>query len=415
MQRWLKFVKYLPQFGWKPIVVVPENPEYPVIDTSLEADVPEEAEIIKMPIWEPYGIFKKITGRRKDEKVNTGLLFDEKKQSFTEKVSLWIRGNLLIPDPRVFWVRPTVRRLKKIIPEINPDWIITTGTPHSMHLIGKSVKKCFPDIPWLADLRDPWSNLDMLDQFYASRWAKNRQQKLEKKSLNSADVVTTVSPTWAEELQQTITTPVHHITNGFDPEDFETEKNNISTPQKFIISHVGIINSYRNPVALWTALEELCNENNEFKEKFELHIVGITDAGLGKSLDQFPHVKERTSVTGYIPHEKVVEHYQKSSCLLLLLNNTLNSKGHIPGKFFEYIASGKSILAIAPKDSDVAGIIHENNLGHACAFDSKGAIKSAFLSIYQKNDQLIQNKSIEKFSRKNLTGRLVSILDDRLD
>lgn len=409
VQRWLKFTKYLPQNGWEPIVVVPDNPEYPVIDTTLVADVPHEATVIKLPIWEPYGIFKKLTGRKKEEKVNTGLLFDEKKQSLTEKVSLWIRGNLLIPDPRVFWVKPTAHELIKRIPELKPDFIITTGTPHSVHLIGKRIKKQFPELPWLADLRDPWADLDMLDQFYTSSWAKNRQRKLEHKVLTMANIVTTVSPTWVNELQAKTSTPVHCITNGYDSEDFKNYDYNLINDD-FVISHVGIINSYRNPEPLWLALEELCNEKPEFAHKLKLQIIGITDSGLGKSLDKFPQLKARTSVTGYIPHEKVVEKYQSSSCLLLLLNNSKNSNGHIPGKFFEYLAARKPILAIAPKSSDVAGIIRENEFGFACSFDDKNAIKEAISTIFKSSRNITDQAVIEPFSRKSLTKELVSLL-----
>ena len=411
VQRWLKFVKYLPQYGWKPIVIVPENPEYPVLDATLAEDIPEEAEIIKLPIWEPYGVFKKLTGRKKEEKVNNGLLFDEREQSFTEKMSLWIRGNFLIPDPRLFWVTPSVKRLKKLIPTINPDMMITTGTPHSVHLIGRRLKHNFPALPWLADLRDPWSTLDMLDQFYSSRWAKSRQQSLENSALRTADVVTTVSPTWTDELQQTISTHVHCITNGFDRDDFNAEKTSKVQNGDFIISHVGIINSYRNPEPLWSALEELSDEIPEFAEKLKLQIIGITDAGLGKTLDKFPLIKERTTVKGYIPHKQVVEQYQKSACLLLLLNNTRNSKGHIPGKFFEYVASGKPILAISPEDSDVAAIIRENNFGYACPFDEKTKIKHSLLQIFQQKKQPSNKKTVDLFSRENLTKKLVTILN----
>lgn len=409
VQRWLKFTKYLPQYGWEPIVVVPKDPEYPVIDKSLEADVPAEATVIKLPIWEPYGIFKKLTGRKKEEKVNTGLLFDEKKQSVIEKLSLWIRGNILIPDPRVFWVKPTAKELIKRIPKLKPDFIITTGTPHSVHLIGKRIKKRFPEIPWLADLRDPWADLDMLDQFYTSAWAKNRQRKLEYKVLTMANVVTTVSPTWAKELQAKTKTPVHCITNGFDSDDFENFDYNANN-SAFVISHVGIINSYRNPEPLWSAMEELCNEIPGFKEKLKLQIIGITDAGLGKSLDKFPQLKDKTSVTGYISHEKVVEKYQNSSCLLLLLNNSKNSNGHIPGKFFEYLASGKPILAIAPERSDVAKIIRVNNFGFACPFNEKDTIKNALLTIFKKEERKPAANVIDGYSRKSLTIKLASLL-----
>lgn len=410
VQRWLKFTKYLPQNGWNPIVVVPKDPEYPVIDKSLEDDIPKEATVIKLPIWEPYGIFKKLTGRKKEEKVNTGLLFDEKKQSLTEKISLWIRGNILIPDPRVFWVKPSAKRLKKLIPEIKPDFIITTGTPHSVHLIGKSIKKQFPNIPWLADLRDPWANLDMLDQFYTSAWAKNRQLKLEHKVLTMANVVTTVSPTWAKELQAKTETPVHCITNGYDSEDFKDYNSNVVN-NDFVISHVGIINSYRNPEPLWLALEELCNEEPGFADKLKLQIIGITDSGLGKSLDKFPQLKERTSVTGYISHEKVIKKYQSSACLLLLLNNTKNSNGHIPGKFFEYLASGKPVLAIAPVDSDVAGIIRDNDAGFACSFDDKAGIRKRIKELFLSSKDALNQSPNKKYSRKELTQSLSKIIN----
>lgn len=412
VQRWLKFTKYLPENGWNPIIVVPDNPEYPVIDNTLAHDVPEEATLIKLPIWEPYGIFKKLTGRKKEEKVNTGLLFDEKKQTFTEKASLWIRGNFLIPDPRVFWVRPTAQKLKKLIPEIEPDFIITTGTPHSVHLIGKRIKKQFPKIPWLADFRDPWADLDMLDQFYTSAWAKQRQRKLEHKILTMANVVTTVSPTWQKELQAKTKTPVHCITNGYDSEDFKDYNNNVVN-EDFVISHVGIINSYRNPEPLWLALDELCKEEPGFADKLKLQVIGITDTGLGKSLDKFPQLKTRTSVTGYISHKKVIEKYQESSCLLLLLNNTKNSNGHIPGKFFEYIASGKPVLAIAPENSDVAKIISENNIGFACPFENKENIKTAVLALF--NRKILKSDAVESYSRKSLTKSLSVLLMKNLN
>jgi glycosyltransferase involved in cell wall biosynthesis len=409
VQRWLKFVKYLPAFGWKPIVVAPENPEYPVIDHSLQADIPSEAKIIKLPIWEPYGIFKKITGRKKEEKVNTGLLFDEKKCTLPEKISIWIRGNLLIPDPRIFWVKPSALKLIKLIPQLKPDILITTGTPHSVHLIGKKIKDKFPKLPWLADLRDPWSDLDMLDQFYASSWALKKQKKIEYKTLATADIVTTVSPTWKNELQKSIPTKVYCITNGFDEEDFINYQYK-SPDNNFILSHVGIINSYRNPLPLWTALEELCNEIPMFKESFQLQIIGITDTGLEKTLKKFPEVKKRTLVTGYISHDKVIEQYQKSSCLLLLLNNTKNSKGHIPGKFFEYLASSRPVLAIAPQNSDVAKILKENQNGYACPFEEKDTIKKAILSIFNKKISSPYTEIINSYSRENITKQLSDLL-----
>ena len=216
VQRWLKFVKFLPQYGWKPIIIVPKDPEYPIYDYSLLNDIPKEAEIIELPIWEPYNIFKKLSGKKKNERVNNGLLFDNKSQSLFVKISLWIRGNLLIPDPRIFWVRPSIRRLKKILPEINPEVVVTTGPPHSVHLIGLELKKSFKNLRWISDFRDPWSEFQMLSEFYTSKFSYKRQRYLEKRVLDSASIITTVSPSWKKVLQSSTKTPVECITNGYD-------------------------------------------------------------------------------------------------------------------------------------------------------------------------------------------------------
>ena len=409
VQRWLKFSKYLPENGWEPVVVAPENPEYPVIDPSLEKDISDQITVIKLPIWEPYALFKKITGRKKDEKVNTGLLFDEKKQSLTEKLALWLRGNLLIPDPRIFWVRPTARRLKKICREVQPDAMVTTGPPHSVHLIGLKLKKQFPAIKWISDFRDPWADIDYLDTFYASAFARKIQSSLEKKVMACADKVLTVSPSWAKELQAKTQTQVGYITNGFDHEDFPTLPDN-QHPYSFTISHIGIINSYRNPLALWTALEELCVENEGFREKLQIQIIGTFDQGLRKSLENFPNVKQKTTVTGYLPHSEVIKKYAESACLLLLLNNSKNTLGHIPGKFFEYLASGKPILAMAPEHSDVARIIDENQIGYACDFEDKKKIRHALSRIFLNEIQPPTREAIEKYSRQSLTSQLVKLI-----
>ena len=410
VQRWLKFTKYLPGNGWTPIVVVPENPEYAVQDATLAKDIPTEAEVIKLPIWEPYGVFKKITKKGKKEKVNAGLLSDKKRQSFLEKVSMWIRGNILIPDPRVFWVNPTARKLKKLIPTINPDAIITTGPPHSIHLIGLRLKKQFPEIKWISDFRDPWSEIDYLDTFYASSLARRWQKKLEQKVLDRSDKVITVSPSWVKDLQKNTKTPVKCITNGFDYEDFP-EVANLAASEKFTISHVGIINSFRQPEALWKALEELCSEDKEFSEKLEVELIGTIDKSLKVTLTKYPQLNAKTTIVGYIPHSEVTKRYSQSACLLLLLNNSKNSQGHIPGKFFEYIASRKPVLAMAPENSDVAGIIQENKIGFACDFEDKEKAKDAILSIFKNLGNPTSCMSVDNYSRKSLSKQLASLLD----
>lgn len=403
VQRWLKFVKYLPASRIKPVVVCPKNPEYPVIDESLLDDIPEEAEIVRLPIWEPYWIFKKITGRKKEEKVNAGLLFDEKKQTLVEKFSLWFRGNFLIPDPRRFWVRPTVKRLIKLIPQIKPEAVITTGPPHSVHLIGYHLKQKL-NIPWIADLRDPWSTFDIYDKFYPTKWARNQQKKLEKKTLSGADKILTVSPSWAAELQNSLKKEVVFIPNGYDEKDLNQEST--ANPDNFLINYVGLINSFRNQSVFWESLNELCAENETFNKKLKIQFVGIYDDRINESFEKYKNLAGKLRFSGYIPHSEVKFRYAESDCLLLLQNRSDTSKGHIPGKVFEYLASCKPILALANTKSDIEKIIKDCKAGIVCHFDDKESIKKGITSIFNKEAFHHDIEKINSFSRQKLTIKL---------
>lgn len=404
VQRWLKFVKYLPDFGWQPIVVVPENPEYPVTDNSLGKDISEGTPIIRIPIWEPYAFFKKITGRKKEDKVNTGFLFDDKKKSWIENLSLWLRGNLLIPDPRIFWVRPVYRELKRKFAEINPDVVATTGPPHSVHLIGLKLHQKF-GIKWIADFRDPWSTMDYLDIFKPTKYARNWQKKLEKKVLTNATLVLSVSENWKKELISQGAEKVAVITNGYDEDDFNNYRK-VET-EKFILTYTGLITSLRNPVSLWEILEQLLSEDEDFSNKFELRLVGNID----KQVLNFIKIKERLSLKtkflGYLPHNEVLKVYSESSLLLLLLNNSINASGHIPGKLFEYLAAQTPILGIGDTSGDVNRILQETKAGDIFREGQYDQIKDFIISASKNKIRLDSNTYI-KYSRKELTNKLIN-------
>jgi hypothetical protein len=180
VQRWLKFVKYLPGFGWEPYVFTPENPSYAVKDESLLKDVPPEAEVIKFPIWEPYGAFSKVSSAVGDKKTaEQPTLAYGKDKSFFQKLTTWIRGNFFIPDPRVFWVRPSVKFLTDFLRDNDIKTIITTGPPHSIHLIGYRLKKKNPSLKWIADFRDPWSEWGLLDSLSLGKFARSIHTRME--------------------------------------------------------------------------------------------------------------------------------------------------------------------------------------------------------------------------------------------
>lgn len=412
VQRWLKFAKYLPEYGWQPIIVAPENAEYPNIDPSLIKDISKEAEVIKIPIWEPYKIFKLITGKKKDAKVNSGIIKDKTNQSYIEKISIWIRGNILIPDPRIFWVRPAYKRIKKYLQTNSVDTIITTGPPHSVHLIGLRLKKKL-NIKWIADFRDPWSEIDYLDEFNLGKRAIQKQKKLEHSVLTKADKVITVSFNWSKDLEKLGAKRVEVITNGFDEEDFKDFNYHYQT-ENFTLLYSGFIHGFRNPKFLWDALEELCQLNKDFAAKFELKFFGTIDQSVIEYFNQLPLLNSRYKNGGYISHSELIKEYEKASALLLIQNDSKNALGHIPGKLFEYLASKKPILAIGPNgDGDVKKIIEKHDAGNFCEFNDIQNIKNCITKLFALSPgQNNKTAEISRFSRKNLTQNLVSVLQN---
>ena len=251
VQRWLKFVKYLPDFNIQPVVYVPENPSYPIIDENLVAEISSQAIIIKRPIFEPYGLAA-LFSKNKTKKISAGIIPSERKQTKIDRFLLWIRGNFFIPDARVFWIKPSVAYLKNYIQENNIDTVITSGPPHSLHLIGMKLKNEMP-IDWIADFRDPWTTIGYHEKLKLSAYASNEHNILERKVLNAADrIIVTSQSTKAEFLKKT-NKPITVITNGFDEENVAKQ----ALDEKFSLAHIGSFLSERNPIILWQSLSDL--------------------------------------------------------------------------------------------------------------------------------------------------------------
>lgn len=411
VQRWLKFVKYIRNFGWEPVIYTPLNPELPETDETLLNDVPEGIEIIKTPIWEPYSAYKKFIGRSKDEKISTGFLSEKKKPGLTEKISVWVRGNFFIPDARKFWIKPSVKFLTKYLKDHPIDAIATTGPPHSCHLIGLGVKK-HTDIPWIADFRDPWTFIDFYHDLKLTRWADNKHKRLEKKVLELADRVIMISDSQASLFHNILPRNYNIITNGFDQEDYELTE--IPLPdEKFSIAHIGSLVPARNPRVLWEVLGELSRNSPEFATDLEIKLVGKTDFSVIEDLKKEGLIHNVNKID-YLPHDDVVKIQFQSRILLLLINNTQNAAAILTGKFFEYLAVQRPILCIGPVTGDAAKILKETNSGVTAGYEDYFSMKNYILDFYgkYKNNQLsIHSDNFEKYSRKNLTKKLIEILN----
>ena len=177
MQRWVKFCKYLPSEGWEPVVFAPEGADYPLTDASIGADLPAELEILRGPIREPYAAYRKLMGKGASTDMKVVTEISSGKKSWKQRLSLWIRANLFVPDPRVGWVKPSVKKLKAYLKEHPVDVIVTTGPPHSVHLIGQRLHQAL-GTPWIPDFRDPWTKMYYLKHLPMTQasWKKLRRQ-----------------------------------------------------------------------------------------------------------------------------------------------------------------------------------------------------------------------------------------------
>ncbi len=407
VQRWLKFVKYLPDFNIQPIVYIPENPTYPIVDTGLESEVSLQAIILKNKILEPYQLAS-FFSKKNTKKISSGIIPNQKKQSFLEKTFLWIRGNIFIPDARFLWVKPSVKYLKKYIDENNIDTIITSGPPHSLHLIGLQLKKD-RNIKWLADFRDPWTTIGYHKALKLSSYAEKKHKQLEYQVLNTADTIIVTSKSTKSEFQAITSKPIEVITNGYDVEKVAK----YSLDKKFSLAHIGSFLSERNPRILWETLQELINENETFKDDFQLKLIGAISQEVLDTLSEF-HLQEYVQNLGYVSHQEALEHQRKSQVLLLIEINSEETKSIIPGKLFEYIASERPIIAIGPKDSDFAEIITTTNTGVFFTYNEKVKLKALLLEYYNLfiNQNLKVNPiGLQQYSRKNLTEQLVKIIN----
>jgi hypothetical protein len=406
VQRWLKFVKYLGHFNIDPIVYIPENPSYPLLDESLLKDIPSHVKIIKQPIKEPYR-FSTIFSKNKTETMRKGIISDTKHQGIFERLLIYIRGNFFIPDARIGWVKPSTKFLLNYLQNEPIDAIITTGPPHSIHLIGLHIKESL-GLRWIADFRDPWTTIGYHKQLKLSKKAKLKHKDLEKQVLNSADQIIVTSLTTKKEFEIITKTPIEVITNGYDVTTARKE----TLDDKFTMSHIGSLLSKRNPEVLWRVLSDLVSENKAFSEDLQLNFIGLLSDDVLNSIEKY-NLSNHISKVGYISHNEAIKYQKKSQLLLLIEIDSDDTKCIIPGKLFEYMVSNRPIIALGPKNSDVETIIKETNTGTYFYYDDYNSLKTTILSHYSDYKKAILEShpmGLMKYSRKSLTESLSKLI-----
>lgn len=405
VQRWLKFSKYLPDFGWQPVVLTvdPRFASYPQRDESLLAEVDQECIVYKTRSFELYKFYQFLLGKKE---VPFGGFANESKESWAQKVSKFLRGNFLLPDPRRGWNKFAVKKAGELIAKYNIDTVITTSPPHSTQLIGLKLKSRFP-VRWIADLRDPWTDIYYYNQFRHTALARQIDLQYERNVVEKADVLITVSEDvkhlFVAKSDEQVLSKIYVVPNGYDEADFMI--NQVPAETKKIITYTGTISDAYDVNGFLDALSSL---DAGLKKDVLIRFVGKVSTPIAK---RFWERGFEVETVGYVNHEKSIEYLFRSSILLLVVPKVASNKGILTGKFFEYLASRKPVLAIGPTDGDLAQIVKETNCGKIFDYNNVPGIR-VFLQEKLQNPESESNpEQVRWYSRRMLTQQIAGILD----
>jgi len=412
VQRWVKLCKYLAQMGYQcHVVTVDEaHASYPSIDKSLEKDIDVSIKITKTKSFEALKVFSSVF---KKEKVPYAGIPDKNKMSNIGRIALYIRSNFFIPDARIGWNKYAIEACKEIIEKEKIDCIITTSPPHSTQLIGLTLKKRFPKLKWIADLRDPWTDIYYYHKLSHTENSKKKDLRYEKEVLECADAITVTSPItnklYAGKIDKKYTDKIHTITNGFDEDDFINTNQAVS--DKFTITFAGTVNEQFGLEEFIAAVKDLSSQN------ILLHFVGTIDVYTKNLLEkEIPH---NHKITAYVPHKELMNYIVQSQALLLSIPKG-NNQGTIPGKLFEYLATKKPIICLAPSHSSAEEIIAECAAGKTFTYEDKTGMENYLkqLSSDWKTGKDISVTPIaigaiayKKYSRKELAKQFALLIE----
>ncbi len=415
VQRILKFVKYLPEYGWMPIVLTARDGDYLAIDETLVKDIPDGTRVETVTAREFYDVYRKATGKKKQETLPVGAYVTNESDSLMERLAKWVRVNVLVPDARFSWIRPFTKAALKIIEQENIDVLLSTSPPQSVQVAAWRIRKA-SNIPWVADYRDPWTEIFFYQNMKRNALAKGLDEYLERRAIENADKIITVSNQIAKRFRERFPDiDCKMIPNGYDVSDIPAERPEI-THGKFRIGYIGNLMALQNPEILWQVLAELASEDKQFRDDVQLHFTGKVDVDARRQIEQLG-LLDLTVYESYVPHPVAVERMMTSSALLFILPNTPDNKGVLTGKLFEYIASGRPLLAIGPSDGDASQIIHDVDGGRMCDFDDRAALKARVRELYEAwksgmlTDMAPDMKRTSQFERKAQAGELAKLLD----
>ena len=412
VQRWLKFAKYLPEYGWKPVIITPRNGTAPYYDDSLLKDVPPEAEIIYTGTLEPFAIYNALQGKKPKAAVPVGMMGLTEKKGMFHRLANYLRANVFVPDARRGWMPYARKAALKRIAEGGIDLVVTTGPPHSTHLAGLDIQRQ-TGLPWLVDLRDPWTNIYYNKTLPRSRSTQAKDQAWESMVVRSASAVTVVSPGMADEFSPRAKR-LEVIYNGYDDSDLPPTPP--TSHKGFTLSHVGNFFPSLESSGLTSALSRLCKEEPGFAADLRLRFTGLLDSGVEERL-RIAGLAPNIQVTPPVSHKDAVVEMMRASMLLFSIANEGNVRALVSGKIFEYLATGLPILAIGSPESGAAQVLLDAEFGPMLPHEDSEGISQALLAAYRPwktNGRLpmkMEKAKGAQYSRRALTGHLAALMD----
>ena len=413
VQRFLKFSKFLPEFGWEPIIVTVNNGSYPYYDESLLKEVSPGIRVYHTKTFEPFELYNLLRGQ-KGKTMPLVTVGANSKKTFFQKLTEYIRANFFVPDARKGWVPYAIEQAEQILKNEKIDAIITTGPPHSAHLIGLALKQKH-NIKWIADLRDPWTGIVYNEMLPRTEATRKKDLDLETQVLKTADCTVVISPGMKEQFIDRAK-KIEVIFNGYDEDNFlsndKTQSKSVAGNESFTIRYIGNLMASQNPTNLWKAIAEL---RRTTEAKIKLDFTGRVDNEIQNSIAS-EGLNQITTYNPFTDHQTAINLTRNASMLLFAIFNLPNSKLVITGKIFEYLASCSEIISFGPTDGDAAAILNSVGRKPMIAFSDYTETLSQLQSAYnywQQNGHSFKytDRRYEIFTRRNQCASLSGILN----
>jgi len=402
VQRVLKFAKYLPDFGWEPIILTVKDGEFPAVDKSLEKGISQDCIVHKSKSIEPFKLYKKFIGKKNKDEIPTFILNKSKSDNFKDKIAKWIRLNLFIPDAKIGWIPFAVSKGMDLINKNKIDLIFSSSPPQTVNLIAKKISKK-SGIPWVADFRDPWTDAFWQEGGSNRNYISHQIDKtLEKSCLVSANSITTVSSSLIKLFKNKSQNNFTLLPNGFDSDDFDNIEK--SPSRKFRINYIGYLGQNQK---IDNFLDTIKSLDERLINNININFWGNIHQSIWDKIDEYK-LNDIIKINSYVPHNEAIKIMTNSEILLLVIPEVQNNELIVTGKLFEYLATQNYILGIGPPNSDIVKILQETKCGHMFGYkDELNAVLSEQMQNWEKGIEGTANiKNIQQYSRKELACKL---------